>query len=357
MIPPAAHPITIHIVIVTYGQYVLTDACVRSVLASSYPNIQLWLIDNGSPQQEYAAFFAMHAADSRIRCIRLEKNRGFGGGCNAALEQIVDGYVVFLNNDTTVDPGWLEPMVEYMEFHPDVGACQPKILNQRDPGYFEYAGAAGGFMDVYGYPFSRGRIFYNVEVDHGQYDTIVDIAWCSGTAMMTRCDVLDRVGVFDTIFFMYGEEADLCWRINHAGYRLVCIPQSRIYHIGGATMTKSPSYRKVFYLHRNGLIVLLKNYTVAEWFRYVSVRILFDGIAMVYYFVRHPFQLNWIVVLVAYAHLIVMMPRILRRHFAIRETRLHNPVRLPPLYRKSIVVDYFFRQKKYFSDLDQRFIR
>lgn len=346
----------VNIIIVTYNQYHYTAAGVRSLLAASYQNIKIILVDNGSDRAAYDQFIAGQQLQDKVVFLRSETNLGFGGGCNFGLTAVAEGYVVFFNNDTEVDSGWLEPVVEYMEGHPEVGAAQPKIKDIKRREYFEYAGAAGGFMDVYGYPFSRGRIFYELEKDTGQYDSVVDLVWCSGTAMVTKKEVLDRVGAFDEIFFMYGEEADLCWRINHAGYRLVSLPQSVVYHHGAGTMSLSPTYRKVFYSHRNGLILLMKNYTVAEWWRYLSVRVLLDTVNFFYYILTRPQALNWLAIIVAYGHLAWLLPRVWSRHWQIRAERLHSPLVLPAmLYRRSIVVDYFLRHRKKFSDLGRRY--
>ncbi|MFA6533791.1 MAG: glycosyltransferase [Patescibacteria group bacterium] len=348
----------VNIIIVTFNQYFYTASCVQSLLNCGYDNLKIILVDNGSDESKYQNFFNQHQGNSRLEFIRLDENLGFGGGCNLGLSRVNSGFVVFLNNDTEVAVGWLQPMVEYLESHPEVGAVQPKIKDIKNKDYFEYAGAAGGFMDVYGFPFSRGRIFYTLEKDAGQYDEVADLVWCSGTALMTRKEILDKVGVFDEIFFMYGEESDLCWRINHAGYRLVSVPQSVVYHQGAGTMGLEPTYKKVFYSHRNGLILLLKNYTVAEWWRYLTVRLGLDAVALVYYIVISPLAFSWLGVIGAYLHLVWLSPQIWRRHWQIRAERLNSPLVLPArLYRRSVIIDYFFRRRKKFSQLDpQNFI-
>lgn len=341
----------VNIIIVTYQEYGFTKKCLESLLSASYKNIAIYLVDNHSEIGKYEQFYRKFKETKKVKIFRTEKNLGFGGGCNRALEMIKEGYVVFLNNDTVVDKNWLTPIVSYMEKNPRVGACQPKIMSLQKKTLFEYAGAAGGMMDIYGYPFCRGRIFFTREKDTGQYDNIVDLVWCSGTAMITKKSIINKVGNFDEIFFMYGEEADLCWRINHAGYKLKLVPSSRVYHQGAATMKKNPGYKKTYLTHRNGLILLLKNYTVSEWFKYVSVRIVLDFVTFAYYLLNHPSTLNWLALLKAYLNCFFIFPKILQRHFQIRKLRLNSKMIYPPLYTRSIVWDYFVKRKKIFSQL------
>ncbi|RJQ27597.1 glycosyltransferase family 2 protein [Candidatus Parcubacteria bacterium] len=341
----------VSVIIVTFQEYELTEKCLESVLNSTYKNIKVFLVDNCSDEKIYKSFYKKHKDNKKIEFIRSKKNLGFGGGCNKAIEKINEGYVVLLNNDTEVDKYWLNPVIDYMEKHPNIGACQPKIKDLRRKNYFEYAGAAGGFMDVYGYPFSRGRIFYTLEEDEGQYDDIVELVWCSGTAMIIKQEVFREVGLLDEIFFMYGEESDLCWRINHAGYKLMHIPESIVYHKGMGTMKKNPSYKKVFFHHRNGLILLLKNYTVKEIARYVSIRVLLDGVTFFYYLIKAPHNLNWLAVIVSYINLFFLLPQIIKRHWQIRKVKMASKSLAPILYKKSIVFDYFIKRQEFFNDL------
>lgn len=345
----------VNIIIVTYNEFHYTERCIETLFADGYENKKIIFVDNASESVAYEEFRNKFHGRKDVVCVRSEKNLGFGGGCNLGLKNVADGYVLFLNNDTEVGKGWLEPMVEYMENHPEVGACQPKIRNMRDREYFEYAGAAGGFMDVYGYPFTRGRIFYTLEKDMGQYDNVTDLVWCSGTAMMTRKSVLDNVGWFDDIFFMYGEEADLCWRIHRSGQRLSFVPQSVIYHYGAGTMSKNKSSQKIFFLHRNGLILLLKNYSFFNLLRRIPIRVLLDGVTFWYYvFIYFPNSLG---IMRSYFSLIRLLPQVIKnrrsdaRKIGVRSTDIPYP-----LYQKSIVVEYFLLKKKKFSDLKGVFL-
>ncbi|MCL5434771.1 MAG: glycosyltransferase [Patescibacteria group bacterium] len=176
----------VNIVIITTDQFAFIGECLGSILDSKYKNIQIFMVYNNSDLSKYQDFYKTYKHFKKIKFLRLTKRTGFGGACNYALKKIKKGYVVLLNDDTIVSKNWLNPIINYMEKHPEVGACQPKIRSMRNKAYFEYAGAGGGFMDVYGYPFCRGRIFYTIEKDNGQYDDIVDVVWTSGNCLITK---------------------------------------------------------------------------------------------------------------------------------------------------------------------------
>ncbi|CAN0307679.1 unnamed protein product, partial [Chrysoparadoxa australica] len=168
-----------------------------------------------------------------VSVIQLNKNYGFAEGYNRGLAKIEAEYFILLNSDVEVTENWIRPMLEYLENHPQYATCQPKILDLKNRDYFEYAGAAGGFIDYLGYPFCRGRIFDEIEKDLGQYDESLDILWTSGACMMIRASSFNRLGGFDTDFFAHMEEIDLCWRIYQIDEKAICLPESKVYHLGG----------------------------------------------------------------------------------------------------------------------------
>jgi GT2 family glycosyltransferase len=341
----------VNIIIVTYNDYKYTTKCIETIYKCKYLNVKIYLIDNGSEQKNVVQYLRILSKDKRIELIRSKKNLGFGGGCNLALHRINEGYIIFLNNDTIVDKNFIKPIISYMEKHQSVGACQAKIKDIQRKDYFEYAGAAGGYMDVFGFPFSRGRIFFTIEKDTGQYDTYKELVWCSGTAMITKKEVLDKVGYFDEIFFMYGEESDLCWRIHHAGYKQVFIPQSIVYHQGGATMRKNQTEFKTFLSHRNGIILLIKNYSLYDLIKYLPARFIFDVIALVYYLYGGHAE-NSTAIMKAYGSLLLLLPRIINgKRITDALKRKYKVKTKYPLYKKSIIIDYFFRNKKRFNEL------
>ena len=213
-----------------------------------------------------------------IRIIRLTENFGFAKGYNEALKQVESEYFVLLNSDVEVSSGWLVPMVELLENDKSIAACQPKILSFHNKKMFEYAGAAGGWIDKYGYPFSKGRVFEICEEDHGQYNQPEPIFWASGAALFIRSSVFHAVQGFDEYFFAHQEEIDLCWRIQLAGHKIYSCPSSVVYHVGGGTLPKG-SPRKTFLNFRNNLIMLSKNLPVAKKIWILPVRFFLDMIS------------------------------------------------------------------------------
>ena len=219
----------------------------------------------------------------QVGIIRFPRNHGFAEGYNQVVKQLeAYRYIVLLNSDVAVSEGWIEPLLSYAEEHPEVGALQPKIRSYRHPSQFEYAGACGGFLDCNGYPFCRGRIFDTIEMDNGQYDDVVDVFWASGAALFIRRDVYMAVGGLDADFFAHMEEIDLCWRVRLAGYAVRVVPQSVVYHLGGATLDNAHPY-KLYLNFRNNLLMMYKNLPVRERRRKLFVRRLYDTVALLRY--------------------------------------------------------------------------
>lgn len=242
---------------------------------SQGPNVEVVVADNGSTDASCAW---VEANCPEVRLIVLDKNYGFADGYNKALQQVEAEYVVLLNSDVEVTPHWLEPLQAYMDAHDEVAACQPKIRAERNKAYFEYAGAAGGYLDCYGYPFCRGRIFEVVEEDKGQYDTVQPIFWATGAALFIRLKDYLEAGGLDGRFFAHMEEIDLCWRLRSRGRGIVCIPQSVVYHVGAATLKKE-NPRKTFLNFRNNLLMLYKNLSEKELKKVLFIRGALDWLA------------------------------------------------------------------------------
>lgn len=249
---------------------------------SAQEGVEVCVADNASTD---ASREVLRKEFPEVRLIELEENYGFAEGYNRALQQVEAEYVVLLNSDVEVTPHWLEPMMAYMDAHPEVAACQPKIRSERNKEYFEYAGASGGYLDVFGYPFCRGRIFDVVEEDKGQYDTVAPIFWASGAALFIRLKDYREAGGLDGRFFAHMEEIDLCWRLGSRGRELVCVPQSVVYHVGAATLKKE-SPRKTFLNFRNNLLMLYKNLPEAELNRVLCIRGFLDYAAMSVFFLK-----------------------------------------------------------------------
>src|SRR5664279_1146056 len=214
--------------------------------------------------------------------IKLDKNHGFAGGYNLAINQIDAKYFVLLNSDIEVTPNWLHPLVSFMDANPDVASCQPKILSYYQKDHFEHAGAAGCFIDKYGYPFCRGRIINIVEKDSGQYDSQINVFWSSGACMIVRAEAWKKCGGFDPDFFAHMEEIDLCWRFQKAGYRVCFLPDSVIYHVGGGTLNYSSPF-KTYLNFRNSLFLLYKNLPDRRFHTVLFIRRLLDGLAAIFF--------------------------------------------------------------------------
>ena len=280
-----------------------------------------------------------------VRKVVLDKNYGFAGGYNKALEQVTADYYVLLNSDVEVTPNWLEPLVAFMNQHADVAACQPKILSFHQRTHFEHAGAAGGFIDKYGFPFCRGRVFGTVEEDRGQYDDVVDVFWASGACLLVRADLFWRVGGLDEFFFAHMEEIDLCWRFKCAGYRVVSHSGSKVYHIGGGTLSvESP--RKTYLNFRNNLLLLYKNLPDHLLKKILFWRFFFDYAAALQFLLVGNLQ-NALSVFKARRDFREMQPSFDAKR---RENHLNSKTLHPAgILQKSIVFEYYLRNRRIFS--------
>ena len=242
------------IVILNWNGEKMLKEYLPSVLRYSRDEATVYVADNASTDDSLS-LLRQHIPE--VKLIVLDKNWGFAEGYNKALRQIEAEYYLLLNSDIEVTHHWLTPMIEYLDSHPDVAACQPKLLSMYDKDCFEYAGASGGFLDFYGYPFCRGRIFDTVEEDNGHYDNLTDVLWASGAALMVRSRDYWDVDGLDGRFFAHNEEIDLCWRLRIKGRRIVCVPESYVYHVGGGTLPKG-NPMKTFLNFRNNLTMLYK---------------------------------------------------------------------------------------------------
>ena len=242
--------------------------------------------DNGSSDgsQEWIA-----GNYPEVKLLKLEKNHGFARGYNLALTMLNAEYFILLNSDIEVTPGWTHALLGHMEANPDVASCQPKILSYSEKDRFEHAGAAGGFIDKYGYPFCRGRIFNFTEKDHGQYDTHTDIFWSSGACMAVRADAWKKIHGFDDDFFAHMEEIDLCWRFNKIGLRVTFIPDSVVYHVGGGSLPYN-SPHKVYLNFRNNLFLLYKNLPDRNLHMILFIRRILDGMAAILFMAKGNFR-------------------------------------------------------------------
>lgn len=246
-----------------------------TVVNYSCGEADIWVADNASTDGSMAF---VRDKFPTVRTLTLDRNYGFAEGYNRALAQIEAKYYVLLNSDVEVTHHWLSPLLEFMDSHDDVAACQPKLLSEADKERFEYAGASGGFIDRYGYPFCRGRIFDTVERDNGQYDYQTDVMWATGACLLIRADDYWRAGGLDGRFFAHCEEIDLCWRLRQRGRRIVCLPESEVCHVGGGTLPKA-NPMKTFLNFRNNLTMLYKNLPDNELGPVMRMRFVLDHVA------------------------------------------------------------------------------
>lgn len=243
------------IVILNWNGVKMLSRYMDTLLEHSRGEATVYVADNASTDQS-VPFLKEHYPE--VRLIELEKNWGFADGYNKALQQVEATYYVILNSDVEVTPNWLTPLISFMDNHEEVAACQPKLLSVSNKDAFEYAGACGGFIDKYGYPFCRGRLFDSVEDDNGQYDTLCEVMWATGACLIIRSDDYWKVNGFDGRFFAHNEEIDLCWRLRMMGRKVYCIPDSFVYHVGGGTLPKG-NPMKTYLNFRNNLTMLYKN--------------------------------------------------------------------------------------------------
>lgn len=247
------------VVILNWNGAKLLRQFLPSVIANTDPELgRVIVVDNGSTDD--SRHVLMTEFNGQVETMFFNHNFGFAGGYNKAIEALDRryDYVVLLNSDVQTPPGWLAPLLRYMDLHPEVAAAQPKLLSYDRPEMFEYAGASGGLIDRNGYPYCRGRIFADCEKDSGQYDTVMPVFWATGAALMVRAEVYRRVGGLDERFFAHMEEIDLCWRILLAGYQIVAVPDSHVFHLGGGSLPAS-NPRKTYLNFRNNLLLLHKN--------------------------------------------------------------------------------------------------
>ncbi len=265
----------VSIVILNWNGRKFLEQFLPSVLSTNYDNYEVIVADNGSIDDSVSFLEKQYPG---IRLIRFTENYGFAKGYNEALKQVQGDYYVLLNSDVEVQPGWLQPMINLLENDKNIAACQPKILSYHNKKMFEYAGAAGGWLDKYGYPFAKGRVFDICEEDNGQYDQAEPIFWASGAALFIRPDVFHEMNGFDEYFFAHQEEIDLCWRIQLAGYKIYSCPSSVVYHVGGGTLPRGNSL-KTFLNFRNNKIMLSKNLPFSKKLWIMPVRNFLDAVS------------------------------------------------------------------------------
>ncbi len=336
------------IVILNYNTRKHLEAFLPSVLRYS-SGARIVVADNGSPDD---SLDFLRRDFPGLEILDLHQNFGFAQGYNEALRQIEADVYVLLNSDVEVTPNWLIPVLDALRADPSIGVAQPKILAQTDKQRFEYAGAAGGWVDFLGYPFCRGRIFNHTETDTGQYDSPTSCFWASGAAFFIKADLYHRLGGFDGDYFAHNEEIDLCWRLQRAGYSVWCVPQSVVYHLGGGTL-EYDNPRKVFLNFRNSLFTLLKNEPAGKLWWLIPARLVLDGVAGLMFLSRGQVRAVQAIVQ-AHFSFYKHVKRLLHKRKAGSQAIAANrrgPAVLAGVYKGSIVWGYYIRRIKIFNKL------
>ncbi len=331
----------IAIVILNWNGEKLFETFLPSVIEHS-SGAEIIVADNASTDQSVNL---LKEKFPQIKIIQLESNYGFAEGYNRALKQVNADYLILVNSDVKVSEKWIEPCIKIFEADKTVAAIQPKILSYNAPGHFEYAGAAGGFIDKFGYPFCRGRVLNRIEEDHGQYNNAGSIFWASGACMFVRAEAFKNAGGFDGDFWAHMEEIDLCWRLKSRGYKILYEPKSVVYHLGGGTLSYG-SPQKIYLNFRNNLFMLYKNLPPFQFKRIFFIRMVLDGVAAVKFIAGLNFREFWAVVKAHASFYRNIGKLMMKRKEVQQQITIKNH---PEIYTKSIMWKFFIQKKRKFS--------
>jgi len=337
----------VSIIIPHWNGIPVIEECLESLKKTSYPNREIIVVDNASTDGSQA-WIKHHHPD--IILVENSRNLGYAGGCNSGAQNASGDYFVFLNNDTIQDSGWLEPLVESLQHNPNRAAVQPKIRNYFQRNLFDYAGGAGGEMDIFCFPFVRGRVFDSQEVDADQYNHPDSIFWSSGTATMVRAEAFVKAGGFDETFFAHMEEIDLCWRLQLMGYSIFYEPDSLIFHKNAVTLPQQ-SVMKYYLNHRNSLLMLLSNYTIPMAIYLFPIRFGLEWIAMFYAIVLRDWN-HVVGILKALGWLLAHPNVILKKRKKVKALRKISDRELSQrFYQGSVVLAYYLLKRKTYGEI------
>lgn len=312
---------------------------------SAGPDVEIYVADNGSTDESVPY---LKKEFPGVKLILLDKNHGFSEGYNRALRGIDARYYVLLNSDVEVTLHWIDPVISLMDKDETIAACQPKIRSYLHREYFEYAGAAGGFIDRLGYPFCRGRILNHIEKDEGQYDQVTDIFWATGACMFVRASLFQSSGGLDPTYFAHMEEIDFCWRMKNMGYRILYVPQSTVFHVGGGTLPNEHP-RKLYLNFRNNLLTLIKNLPPGTLFITLISRMILDCAASLKYLASLKIA-DSCAVAMAYLSVISRFIPYYRHRKKLRSSTVRHTHK--EIYRRSVVVDFFLMKNRKFTQLN-----
>jgi GT2 family glycosyltransferase len=333
---------SVAVVILNWNGKALLKRFLPSVIASAYPNLQLIVGDNASTD---GSIDYLKTNFPMVNILENDQNYGYAGGYNHILSRVEADYFVLLNSDVEVPTNWIQPIIDKMESDDRIAAAQPKIKWQTQKDKFEYAGAAGGFMDLHAFPFCRGRIFDNVEADNGQYSTDTDIFWASGAAFFIKSKVWKEIKGLDEDLFAHMEEIDLCWRLKNLGYRIVCCTGAEVYHLGGGTLNANNPH-KTYLNFRNNLIIMQKNLPLSDAYFRIFIRFWFDFAAWLQFLLQGKFEFS-LAITKAHFHFLRDIDRNAQKRTSFQLPYLHHT----GVYKYSIVYAYFIDKIKMFSQL------
>ena len=339
------------IVLLNYNtQHQLEQFLPQLVLTNEKIGWPIYVIDNASTDSS-VTFLKTHYPS--VTCIELPKNYGFAEGYNQGLKNIAATNYILLNSDIQADVQTFPEIIDFLEASPHIAACQPKVLSYHHPENFEYAGAAGGYLDIMGYPLCKGRIFDHTEKDEGQYDQIQSIFWASGAAFFVKANLFNAFGGFDGTYFAHAEEIDLCWRLKRAGYHIYSYPKVSVYHVGGGTLAYSSPF-KTYLNFRNTLATLFKNEKGSIMIPKIFIRLLLDGAAGFLFLFQSNFK-GILAIIHAHWHFFMHLPHHIKTRKAtnaiIRNHVIANSTTNQGYLNKSIVWQFYFLKKKKFSQL------
>lgn len=300
---------------------------------------QVYIIDNASSDNSITF---LQENFPHIPYIILDKNYGFAEGYNQGLKKIIADYYILLNSDVEVTPNWITPIIDEMNKNENLAVCMPKLKSYTNKDFFEYAGAAGGFIDKYGYPFCQGRLFNHVEKDEGQYNIDKEIFWSTGAAMFIKSSIYNKLGGLDSDFFAHMEEIDFCWRVKNAGYSIRYIHNSEVYHVGGGTLPKENPF-KTYLNFRNNLFLLYKNLPQKKLHKTLFIRKILDGIAFIKFFISLDFK-NCKSIYKAHIDFYKALPKLKLKREELKNMLVNTEHQ--EILNKSIVIEYFIKQKK-----------
>ncbi len=310
-------------------------------------NVELVIADNASTDESLQY---LQSSFPNVRVIKLDENHGFAQGYNLAMEQVDTPYCILLNSDVEIKSKWIEPLLELLEEDKSIAAVQPKILDQKSPEHFEYAGAAGGFVDKLYYPFCRGRIFQSIEQDTSQYEQSSEIFWASGAAIALRTQEFRDIGGFDADFFAHMEEIDLCWRFKSTGKKIMYQPKSYVYHVGGGTLSYASS-RKTFLNFRNSLLMILKNEAPGRVFHVIFRRMILDGVAALSFLLKGQVG-AFFAVFKAHIAFYGLLAKFRKKRKQIQAAKTSSTPNLTGRINKSILTHYYLKSQKKYSDFN-----